>query len=149
MCLDRCFEGKRLAKSAKSKNAKELDKHSSELYRKIIQQCRRERKGNTKLTVREVARRMGKTENYVSSIENGREIPKLKTFLEYLIVSGFQTTPLTRLSIDHKNREGEEQKTRGELVDMAYDMNSKQLDFMVKQAKIIEDYPDPPRRKRS
>ena len=90
------------------------------------------------MTVRELAKELGKTENYISSIENGREFPSLKTFLDYLLINGFATTPLTRLCIEKESRTDLELNAKQALVNKIYSLNNSQVSFLSEQAKLVE-----------
>ena len=102
-----------------------------------MQRCKHERKAKTNLSIRELAKRIGKTENYVSSIENGREIPSLRTFLKYLIACDFDTNALKQLSIDQEGSSSES-RARETLINKIYSLDENQVHFLVEQTKVSE-----------
>lgn len=123
---------------------------ADELFREIMFRCRQERKLKSGLTVRDLSKRLGITENYLSSIENGREMPSLKTFLEYLTTAGFETSPLLQLVINQLQNEGKgEQRERTKLVQKVYSLNNEQVKFMLEQAKVAEFFRMKQRTKKS
>jgi hypothetical protein len=69
---------------------KDLDQEGKELYRQIMLNCQAERKQKTNTTIRELAKRLGKTENFISSLENGRVYCSFKLFLSYLKVNSLR-----------------------------------------------------------
>lgn len=116
-----------------------LEKNVAALFKKIMHRCRQERKEKTNTTVRELAKKIDKTENYVSSIENGREFPSLKTFLHYLLVNNFDIEPLLKLSIKNDCSTTKSSK-KFELVDKIYSLDEDQVIYLVEQAKIAEEF---------
>ena len=100
-----------------------------------MSQCQKERKARTDFTVRALSERLGKTENYLSSVENGREFPSMKTFLRYLITVGFDVSPLTRLSVEEPAT-----KLRAKLADKIYSLDEEELGYLVQQTSMLDDY---------
>ena len=110
------------------------------LFREIMRQCQRERKAKSDLTIRNLSSRLDKTENYLSSIENGREFPSLKTFLHYLLVLGFDVQPLTKLAIDSEQLESAGAQRRSELIEKVDSLDDDQVDFLLEQSRLADTY---------
>lgn len=131
---------------------KQLDERVRALFQQIMAQCRRERKRRAQITVRRLASELAKTENYLSAVENGREFPSLRMFLEYLVVVGFDVSPLTQLSIDSSfKRPAATEKARDELIEKIYTLREHQVSLLLKQADAVKGYavrPTPSRKKR-
>lgn len=108
------------------------------LFKLIMSRCRAERKQKANTTVRELARRLGKTENYVSSVENGREFPSLKTFLHYLLINRFDVAPLEGLSIMEET--ASHPNARKMLVEAIYSLDSDEVSYLYEQAKLTMQY---------
>jgi transcriptional regulator with XRE-family HTH domain len=117
-----------------------LDEKAEKLYQEVMRHCRQQRKSQTALSVREVASRLEVTENYLSSIENGREFVSFKTFLKYLMSVGFDTSTLMRLAIDTTEAQSPDQKERIALAEKIYSFDNQKLALMVEQAKLVEKY---------
>ena len=116
------------------------DNDVQELFKMMMSRCRQERKNKTDSTVREVAKKLGKTENYLSSVENGREFPSLKTFINYLLINNFDIEPLLKLSISEESDSMDLTTQKSELADKIYSLNEDQVIYMVKQAEIAEGF---------
>lgn len=116
------------------KNAVQVEK----LFQTIMERCRLERRAKTDLTIRTIAKQLDKTENYLSSVEHAREYPSLKTFLEYLLVCGFDTTLLTKLEIPNQPNAPTADKDRAELLRRVYTLDDAAVSFLVEQSKVAE-----------
>ena len=126
-----------------------LEPEVRKLFREIMLNCKRQRKAAAGATLRELARRMEISENYLSSIENGRVFPSIKVFLAYLVLNSFDLSALRQLSIGRAPQGAVgAHGVRLELLSSISAMNEVQLDFMVQQAKLVEDYKVRSRRKR-
>lgn len=117
----------------------DLDKQIASLFQKIIKNCQKQRKTKTSTSLRDLAKALGKTENYLSAVENGREFPSLQTFLTYLLILGFDLEPLNKLSVP---LEAKTTKTlepeKVALINKIYDLESKQVSFLMEQSKVAE-----------
>lgn len=120
-----------------------------DLFNTIMERCRLERRQKTGLTLRALAKQLGKTENYLSSVEHAREIPSLKTFLEYLVAVGFDTQPLCRLEIptasnvessDKRSEAGVEGEVRKKLINKIYSLEPEAVSFLLEQSKLTDVY---------
>lgn len=102
--------------------------------------CRLERKSKTDRTTRSLAGDLGKTENYISAIENGRVLPSMKTFLHYLVVNGFDPEPLTQLSISEFSEGKISGQKKSDLIDRIYQLDEDAVNFLAEQAKVAEGF---------
>lgn len=78
---------------------KPMDKEVLALLKRVMSQCKKERKTHTRFPNRMLAKQLGITENYISALESARAIPSIKTFLKYLLINGFDIGPLENLQI--------------------------------------------------
>lgn len=122
----------------KKKNAvSDLDKRVDTLFREIMSRCRSERKGKTSNTVRALATQLDKTENYISAIENGREFPSMKTFLKYLLINEFDSSPLSSLTIQATDVLGTKlSQEKHALIERIYKLNNSEILFLAEQSRI-------------
>ena len=119
--------------------SKDINKRAEELFREVMAHCRTERKKKTSLTVRSMAHQLDKTENFVSAVENGREIPSLKTFLQYLLISGFDVEPLKSLMIGPSDGENSPlSQNQKVLIEKIYDLNDLEVQFLAEQSTIAQ-----------
>lgn len=117
---------------------KQLDKNVVDLLKTIMLQCKRERKAKTKLSNKQLAGRMGITENYLSAFESARAIPSLQTFLQYLKFSGFDVSPLKNLEIRESESLRPIDKDRAALIARIYTLEDDQVGYLKEQLKIAE-----------
>lgn len=115
-----------------------LDQKIKQLFKEIMQHCRLERKLQKGGTVRELASQLEVTENFVSSIENGREIPSLGLFLKYLLINNFDIEPLKNLRIASRGSGSKGNRKKTELLNKIYKLDDEEVSFMVEQAKMAE-----------
>lgn len=120
---------------------KNLENRLQAVFQKIMKHCQEERKTKTDITLRELAKSLGKTENFLSSVENGREFPSMQTFLTYLLILGFETEPLTKLSIPLDSATTKEMEPeKEELINKIYNLESKQVSFLLEQSRVAENF---------
>ena len=88
---------------------------------------------------KELAKKLDKTINYLSAIENGNEFPSMKLFLSYLMLCNFDISPLKKLKIksDGSHYFGLSSK-RVELIEKILSLDEVQLSFLLEQARIAE-----------
>ena len=116
----------------------DLDKQVKDLFKEIMLHCKLERKSKTDTSIRNLSKRLGKTENFITSVENGREFPSIRTFLKYLLLNDFEVAPLTRLAIASQTKSSKEDKARSSLIKKIYGLNNDQVEFLVEQSKVSE-----------
>ena len=64
----------------------------------------------------------------------------MKTFLSYLILVGFDTTPLTRLKIAKEEYKSETNKDKANLCEKIYSLDADQVSFILEQTKVAEAF---------
>ncbi len=107
-----------------------------------MRHCKQERKAKTKLTLRNLSRKLEKTENYLSSVESGRQFPSLKTFFQYLLILGFDPSPLFKMSIQDREDQiiSSAGKEKQKLINRIYSLDEDQVSFLIEQSKVAEAF---------
>lgn len=113
------------------------DSEIEKLFKEIMLHCRAERRAASGRSLRDLAKELGTTENYLSAVENGREMPSLPVLIRYLLINGFDLEPLRTLSIPKKARANDpEVKNKVALIDKIYSLDADQVQFLAEQAKV-------------
>ncbi len=118
-----------------------LEERVLSLFADVMAHCKAERKAKTKVSLRQLARQVGVTENYLSAIENGREIPSLQVFLKYLYCCGFNLDLLHSLAIERLPR-GKESlvKEQAHLARKVYSLSLEQVSLLARQADALSGF---------
>lgn len=127
---------------------KDLDSRAEELFKEIMQHCRLARKLGPARTVRKLAAELGVSENFVSSVENGRELPSLTLFFKYLIVNNFEVEALKQLKVKAQCLDSNTARSKNELLNKIYALDEDQISFLAEQAKVAEIFKVKTKRKR-
>lgn len=134
-------------------SVKELDAKVLAVFREMMGSCKEERIRIKGLSLRALAKTMGKTENYVGAVESGRTFPSLRTFLKYLVVNDFDVQPLLNLQIrgDAKglssrqkqklhDRLNHARSDQLELLHEMLDLDTKQVSFISEQVRLTKRF---------
>lgn len=134
-------------------SVKELDAKVLAVFREIMGSCKEQRTRIKGLSLRAVAKTMGKTENYVGAVESGRTFPSLRTFLKYLVVNDFDVQTLLNLQIrsDTKGLSSRQKQklhdrlnhVRPDQLDLFHemlDLDIKQISFISEQVRLAKRF---------
>ncbi len=132
-------------------SVKELDAKVQGVFYEMMSSCKQERIRVKGLSLRALAKAMGKTENYVGAVESGRTFPSLRTFLKYLTVNGFDVQPLSNLHIKEESkapssrqkqklldRIGQARSDQIDLITHMLDLDAKQTAFISEQVHLVK-----------
>ncbi len=97
--------------------------------------CRQERKAKTKVRVKDLAKLLDKTSNYITNIENGHATPSGTLFFEYLLAVGFDLTTLNNLRIETNPRLA---KKKQSFVNEIYEMDELTINFLKEQLDLLK-----------
>ena len=100
------------------------DSEIKKLFKDMMLHCRAERKAMSDSSLRQIAKEIGTTENYLSAVENGREYPSVPVLLRYLLVNGFDVTPLRTLKLKPTSQNADI-KEKALLVEKIYSLDRK------------------------
>ncbi|HMQ11350.1 MAG TPA: helix-turn-helix domain-containing protein [Oligoflexia bacterium] len=114
-----------------------IDQQAKALLEEIMAQCKQERKKHSQIKSKDVAKKLGMTANYVSSIESLRSTPALLTFLKYLIINDFDLLPLKNLRIRQKY--GSKTQLKSETMDIMSKFDESQMAYIFEIAKALKD----------
>ena len=117
---------------------KNIDKEVLALFKDIMLQCKRERKSKTKVTNKQLATKLGITENYISALESGRAVPSIPVLLKYFLIGGFDVSPLSNLEIKDKELLKSTSKLKSNLIQKIYTLDDEQLGYLAEQVKLAE-----------
>lgn len=121
--------------------AKTRQEEIKHIFEEIMRQCKAERKAKTKKTIRELSKDIGVTENYISAIESGREVPSLTLFIKYLLCNNFDLSALKCLEIQSSSSsKDKEVKEKQILARKIYSLSTDQVEFLSQQASMVESY---------
>jgi len=110
------------------------------LYRKIMKNCRDQRRSKTTLTNRQLAKLLEVTENYLSAFENSRKTPSIKLFLNYLVINGFDTQLLEELQVTHGKHLKQESKAKISLVKKINELPEEEIGFLSDIVKALANF---------
>lgn len=105
-----------------------------------MRHCRLERKAKRPISNDALAKQLQVTPNYVSALENGRAMPSLETFLRYLLVVGFDTQVLLKLSFPGTSTETELSRLRSKIYELIQTSDEHQLRFLLEQIRIAQAF---------
>ncbi len=119
-------------------NVKNAEKDTMAFLKEIMGECKKERKAKTKISNKQFAAKLEITENYLSALENGRVVPSLQLFLRYLLLSGFDVSPLTALQINDTPATRAEDKTKIALIQKIHSATEGHVAYLAEQSKVAD-----------